>query len=256
VGFDRFDLTGRVALVTGGNSGIGLGYASGLAQAGADVCIWGTNEEKNRTAASRLEAHGRRVLALRCDVGQPEQIATAFARTVEELGPVDACFANAGVGSRGTPFVDMTMEEWQRIFRINMEGVFQTFQHAVRHMIERGRGGSLVVTSSSSAIFGAPRAEHYAATKAGVVAMVKGLAVEHARHGIRANAVLPGWIDTAMTERVLRTEPFEEKVLRRIPVRRWGTGEDFAGIAVYLASDASGYHTGDSFVIDGGYACF
>lgn len=256
MGFDKFDLTGRVALVTGGNSGIGLGFASGLAQAGAAVCIWGTNEEKNRAAEESLRTHGGRVLALRCDVGDPHQIAEAFARTVEELGRVDACFANAGVGGRGTPFVDLGLEEWRRIFQINMEGVFQTFQQAIRHMIERGGGGSLVVTSSSSAIFGAPRSEHYAATKAGVIAMVKGLAVEQARHGIRANAVLPGWIDTAMTERALRTEAFEEKVLRRIPARRWGIGDDFAGIAVYLASDASAYHTGDSFVIDGGYACF
>lgn len=123
-------------------------------------------------------------------------------------------------------------------------------------MVARGGGGSLVVTSSSSAIFGAPTSEHYAATKAGVIAMVKALSVEHARHAIRANAVLPGWIDTAMTDRVLRTEAFQEKVLRRIPLRRWGVGEDFAGIAVYLASDASAYHTGDAVVIDGGYACF
>ena len=150
----------------------------------------------------------------------------------------------------------MELEEWRRIFQINMEGVFTTFQESVRHMVERGGGGSLVVTSSSSAIFGAPRSEHYAATKSGVISMVKGLAVEHARHGIRANAILPGWIETAMTERVISSEIFEQKVKTRIPVRRWGTGDDFAGIAVYFASDASAYHTGDAIVIDGGYQCF
>lgn len=254
--YDAFDLNGTVALVTGGNSGIGLGFAEGLARAGADVCIWGTNETKNANAKEQLERHGTRVEALRCDVGDAEAVAASFERTVELLGKVDSCFANAGIGGSGTPFVNMSMEEWRRIFQVNMEGVFQTFQQAIRHMVERGEGGSLVTTSSSSAIFGAPRSEHYAATKAGLNAMVRGLAVEHARHGIRVNSILPGWIDTAMTERALGTDAFQTKVLRRIPQRRWGIGEDFSGIAVYLASKASAYHTGDEFVIDGGYACF
>jgi NAD(P)-dependent dehydrogenase (short-subunit alcohol dehydrogenase family) len=233
-----------------------MGFAAGLAEAGADVCIWGTNQEKNRRAEDELSRYGRRVLALRCDVGSAEQIDAAFAETLGAFGRVDSCFANAGVGGRGTPFLDMELEEWRHVFRVNMEGAFLTLRAAGRHMVERGGGGSLVVTSSSSAIFGAPRVEHYAATKAGLIAMIKGIAVEHARHGIRANAILPGWIDTAMTERALKTEAFESKVLRRIPLRRWGTGDDFRGIAVYLASNASAYHTGDTFVIDGGYACF
>ncbi len=254
--YDAFDLSGTVGLVTGGNSGIGLGFAEGLTRAGADVCIWGTNEAKNTAAKEQLKRHGTKVEALICDVGDADAVAASFERTVVLLGKVDSCFANAGIGGRGTPFVDMSMEEWRRIFQVNMEGVFQTFQQAIRHMVERGEGGSLVATSSSSAIFGAPRSEHYAATKAGLNAMVRGLAVEHARHGIRVNSILPGWIDTAMTERALGTEAFQTKVLRRIPQRRWGVGDDFSGIAVYLASGASAYHTGDEFVIDGGYACF
>ncbi|REJ77131.1 MAG: SDR family NAD(P)-dependent oxidoreductase [Acidobacteria bacterium] len=254
--FEPFDLTGKVALVTGGNSGIGLGFAEGLAKAHADVCIWGTNEEKNARAEQLLGRFGTRVAALRCDVGDQEAVRAAMAETLERFGKVDACFANAGVGSRGTRFVDMTVEEWRDIFRVNMEGVFFTLQESLKHMIERGEGGSLVVTSSVSAIHGAPRAEHYAATKAGVLAMVRGLAVEAARYGVRVNAVVPGWIETAMTERAVASEPFQEKVLTRIPVRRWGQPEDFSGIAVYLASDASNYHTADSFVIDGGYSIF
>ena len=254
--FEPFDLTGKVALVTGGNSGIGLGFAEGLAKAHADVCIWGTNEEKIARAEQLLGRFGTRVAALRCDVGDQEAVRAAMAETLERFGKVDACFANAGVGSRGTRFVDMTVEEWRDIFRVNMEGVFFTLQESLKHMIERGEGGSLVVTSSASAIHGAPRAEHYAATKAGVLAMVRGLAVEAARYGVRVNAVVPGWIETAMTERAVASEPFQEKVLTRIPVRRWGQPEDFSGIAVYLASDASNYHTADSFVIDGGYSIF
>ena len=189
--FSKFDLSGKVALITGGNSGIGLGFAEGLAEAGADVCIWGTNEAKNAAAAETLRKFGKRVLALRCDVGDREQVFESFAKTVAEFGRVDSCFANAAIGSRGTPFTNMTIEEWRDIFRVNMEGVFSTLQAAIRHMVERGGGGSLVVTTSGSAISGAPRAEHYAATKAGLIAMMKGLAVEHGRHGIRANAICP-----------------------------------------------------------------
>ncbi len=251
-----FDLTGKVALVTGGNSGIGLGFAEGLARHGADVCIWGRNADKNAAAEEKLKQYGGKVLALQCDVGDRDAVESGFAQTVETLGKVDSCFANAGIGSRGTPFVKMELDEWRDIFRVNMEGVFFTFQAAIKHMVERGEGGSLVVTSSGSAIFGAPRTEHYAATKAGVNAMIRGLAVEHARHGIRANAVIPGWIDTPMTAGVVDNEVFLKKVLTRVPLRRWGTGEDFSAIAVYFASDASAYHTGDAVMIDGGYGAF
>lgn len=241
---------------TGGNSGIGLGFAEGLAQAGAAVCIWGTNPTKNAAAVEQLKRHGRPVHSFVVDVGDQASVKEAFRETVAAMGGVDSCFANAGVGGRGTPFLDMSLEEWRAVFRVNMEGVFFTFQEAIRHMVERGGGGSLVATSSGSTIFGAPRSEHYAATKGGLLAMVKGLAVEHARHGIRANAVLPGWIDTAMTEKAVNSPVFQEKVLKRIPHRRWGQPDDFSGIAVYLASDASSFHTGDAINIDGGYACF
>lgn len=251
-----FDLSGKTALVTGGNSGIGLGFAEGLAGAGADVCIWGTNPKKNAAALEVLEKHGTKIMALQCDVGDEAQVEESFAKTVEGLGRVDSCFANAGVGSRGTPFVKMSITEWRDIFRVNMEGVFFTFRTAVRHMVEGGHGGSLVATSSVSAIDGAPRTEHYAATKAGLNAIVRGLAVEHARDGIRANAVLPGWIVSNMTQKAFETEVMNKKVKTRIPMRRWGEKEDFRGIAVYLASDASSYHTGDTFVIDGGYTIF
>jgi hypothetical protein len=254
--YSKFDLTGKVALVTGGASGIGLGYAEALAQAGADLAIWARNDARNRQAAELLQRHGRRVLPLRVDVSDERQVEDAFTRTVSELGRVDSCFANSGIGSRGTPFADMSIAEWRDIFAVNMEGVFLTFRAAVRHMKERGGPGSLVVTSSSASIFGAPRSEHYAATKAGVNALIRGLAVEHARDGIRANAVLPGWIDTPMTERLFNNETFVDRVLKRVPLRRWGVGDDFGGIAVYLASDASAYHTGDCMVIDGGYRCF
>lgn len=255
--FKPFDLTGKVALVTGGNSGIGLGFARGVAQAGADVCIWGTNAEKNARALEELQKTGRRVVALACDVGDEKAVEQAFAETLRQLGRVDACFANAGVAGFSNPsFTQLTSEEWHRVLRINLDGAFYTFRAAARHMVERGDGGSLIGTASLAAIEGAARHEHYAATKGGLISMIRALAVEFARNGIRANAVLPGWIETNMTANSMANEKFAKHVLPRIPVRRWGKGEDFAGIAVYLTSDASSYHTGDTFLIDGGYALF
>jgi NAD(P)-dependent dehydrogenase (short-subunit alcohol dehydrogenase family) len=256
--FKPFDLTGKVALVTGGNSGIGLGMARALAQAGADVAIWGTNAAKNAAAQAELAKSGRKALALACDVSDEKAVEAAFAETLAKLGRVDGCFANAGVSGRaGTKsFVEMTTEEWHRVLKVNLDGAFFTFRTAARHMVERGGGGALVGTASLAAIEGAPRSEHYAATKGAMISMIRALAVEFARHGLRANAILPGWIETDMTANAIGNEKFAGNVLPRIPMRRWGTGDDFGGIAVYLMSSASTYHTGDTFLIDGGYALF
>jgi NAD(P)-dependent dehydrogenase (short-subunit alcohol dehydrogenase family) len=252
-----FDLAGKVALITGGNSGIGLGLAMAVAQAGANVAIWGTNAEKNAAAKRKLEATGRKVIALQCDVGDEKAVDAAMAETVAKLGRVDGCFANAGVSGRGTAsFMAMTSDEWHRVLRVNLDGAFYTFRAAARHMVERGGHGVLVGTASLAAIEGAARSEHYAATKGGMISMVRGLAVELARHKIRAHAILPGWIETDMTANAIGNEKFRGNVLPRIPARRWGTGDDFGGIGVYLMSSAASYHTGDTFVIDGGYSLF
>ncbi len=251
-----FDLTGHVALVTGGNGGIGLGFAEGLARAGADVAVWGTNEEKNKAAVGHLAPHGTRVQAFRCDVGEEAEVEDAFAATVAAMGKVDSCFANAGVAGAGVRFTEMTLDEWRRVTRVNLDGAFLTFRAAARHMVERGEGGSLVGTASVAAIDGQPRGQHYAATKGGMVAMVRALAVELARYGIRANTVLPGWIETAMTDLFLGAEVVQQKVLPRVPLGRWGVPDDFGGVAVFLASPASAYQTGDTFVVDGGYTIF
>ena len=251
-----FDLAGKVALVTGGNSGIGLGMAQALAEAGADVAIWGTNAAKNAEAVAVLSATGVRVHAEVCDVGDEAAVDRAFAATLAALGRVDACFANAGTYGRKGKFVELDSAEWHRVTRVNLDGAFYTLRAAARHMVERGGGGSLVGTASLAAIEGAARNTQYAATKGALVAVIRALAVELARHGIRANAVLPGWIETAMTARSVGDEKFAGAVLPRIPARRWGTGADFGGLAVYLASDASAYHTGDCLVVDGGYSLY
>ncbi len=253
-----FDLTGKVALITGGNSGIGLGFAEAVAQAGADVCIWGTNPAKNAAAKVLLEKSGRKVLALECDVGDEAAVISAFQKTLAVFGRVDGCFANAGVSGRGgaPAFTEMTSEEWRRVMRVNLDGAFYTLRAAAKHMTSRPGGGTLVGTASLAAIEGAARSEHYAATKGGLVSMMRALSVEFARHGVRANSVLPGWIETDMTVNATSNPKFTANVLPRIPMRRWGKAADFGGIAVYLMSDAASYHTGDSFLIDGCYSLF
>jgi NAD(P)-dependent dehydrogenase (short-subunit alcohol dehydrogenase family) len=252
-----FDLRGHVALVTGGNSGIGLGMAHGLAQAGADVCIWGTNAERNESAAAELAKHGTRVRALRCDVREEAAVAEAFAETVRTFGRVDSCFANAGVGGHGTPFIQTTLEDFRRVTRVNLDGAFLTLRAAAAHMVDRGGGGVLVGTSSVSAIHGAPANQAYAASKAGLAAMIRGLAVELARYGVTAHAIVAGWTDTPLATRVLHDAKFQQNVMKRMPVRRWGEPGDFGPLAVYLASKGGGgFHTGDSFVVDGGYSIF
>jgi NAD(P)-dependent dehydrogenase (short-subunit alcohol dehydrogenase family) len=257
--YQPFNLSGRTAVVTGGNGGIGYGMASALLAAGASVAIWGSNPEKTRLAQEQLAREcgdAGRVHALVCDVGDESQVESAFARSVAALGSVDACFANAGVSSKGAQLVDMDLAEFRRVQRVNVEGVFLTFRAAARHMVERGQGGSLIATASTAAVEGAARNSHYGASKGAVTSMVRALAVELARHRIRVNSILPGWIETDMTERAIHNPKFADGVLPRIPARRWGKIEDFGGIAVYLASDASAYATGEQFLIDGGYTKF
>ncbi len=252
---DVTDLQGHVALVTGGNGGIGLGMAKALAAAGADIAIWGRNADKNTAAAAELEGLGVRVLALECDVADEQQVVTSFAQTVEALGKVDSMFANAGIGGFA-PFTSMSLAEFRRVMAVNLEGAFLCLREAAAHMVERGEGGSLVGISSVSAYYGAPGMEHYAASKAGLLAIIRGLAVELARYRIRANAILPGWTETDMIAPITTNERFVTNAIQRTPVRRWGTPEDMGPIAVYLADPANVFHTGDSLVVDGGYAVY
>jgi len=257
--FKPFDLTGKVALVTGGNSGIGLGMAHGLAQAGAKVAIWGRTADRNTAAVAALQAHGGEVFAQAIDVADEQAVVDGFAALLDKFGRADFVVANAGIGGGG-PFTGMTTERWRRVTAVDLDAVFWTFREACKHMVARAEagdpGGSLAVTGSTSAIHGAPGNQAYASSKAAVGAMVRGLAVEFARYGVRANAILPGWIRSEMTKPLQAWDKFNEKAIARVPMRRWGEPEDFAAIAIYLASDASRFHTGDSIVIDGGYTIF
>jgi NAD(P)-dependent dehydrogenase (short-subunit alcohol dehydrogenase family) len=256
-----FDLTGKVAVVTGGNGGIGLGMAEGLSAAGCAVHLWGRNAEKNERAVQTLRKKGARAEATICDVSDPTSVEAALAHALSTFGRVDGCFANAGVYSGAArSFLERPLDEWRRVLATNLEGAFLTLQAAARHMVERSKrgdeGGRLVVTSSLASLYGTARNEHYAASKAALNALARALAVELARYGITSNAILPGWITTEMTEGLFANERFVDAVKPRIPMRRFGEPHDFSGIAVYLMSEASAYHTGDLFVIDGGYTLF
>ncbi|WP_370329016.1 SDR family NAD(P)-dependent oxidoreductase [Mycolicibacterium hippocampi] len=251
-----FDLTGHVCVVTGGGSGLGLGMAHGLARAGASVAVLGRNPERLQIAATALREHGNPVLAVPCDVSDEQAVTAAMAQVRSELGWLDSCFANAGVRGSFTPLLDTTLTEFRSVTSVDLDGVFLTLREAARQMIAAGRGGSLVGVSSLGALQGMPRQAAYAASKAGVTSLLDSMAVELARHGIRANTIQPGWFETEMTAAGMADERFSSRVLPRVPARRWGGPDDIAGVAVYLASAASRYHTGDVLRIDGGYLKF
>jgi NAD(P)-dependent dehydrogenase (short-subunit alcohol dehydrogenase family) len=249
------DLTGKVVVITGGNTGIGLGLAKGVARAGADVAIWARNQTRNAEAVEVLEKLGVHASAQPCDVSDEDQVERAMAGTLADHGKVDCLFANAGIYG-DSAFVDMTLAEWRRVMAVNLDGAFLTLRAAARHMVSRGEGGSLVGVSSTSALFGAPRKEHYAVSKTGLVALMRSLAVELARYQIRANSLLPGWTDTELLSAAKENQKFVDATISRTPIRRWGTPEDFAEVAIFLADPAVHFHTGDTMVVDGGYSIF
>lgn len=249
---DLFDLTDHVAIVTGGNRGIGLGMARGLAAAGAGVAIWSRNAERNAAAAAELQGMGADAVGVECDVSDAQSVGAALDATVDRFGKVDSLFANAGT-TGAVKFEEMTLEEWRLVIDINLTGVFLTSQAAAQQMIRQGSGGSMVFTASLAATFGIPQSPHYTASKGGVLQLARAEAVRLARYGIRVNVVSPGWVATEMTEGVQAYKKANELAMARTPMRRWGTPDDFAGPAVFLASEASRFVTGAELQVDGGF---
>jgi 2-deoxy-D-gluconate 3-dehydrogenase len=248
-----FDLTGRVAVVTGGNGGIGLGMALGLARAGASVVIAARDAQKSEGALSELKRTGSPGAALEVDVLEPASIERMFARAAERFGRVDILITNAGTNIRKAPEA-YSLAEWTEVLDINLRGTFACAQAAYPYLCRAG-GGKIITIGSMTSIFGASFAAPYSASKGGTVQLTKALASAWAKDNIQVNSVLPGWIDTDLTKRARReVAGLEEKVRARTPQGRWGTPEDLAGIAVFLASRASDFVTGTAIPVDGGYS--
>jgi NAD(P)-dependent dehydrogenase (short-subunit alcohol dehydrogenase family) len=253
---------GLCVVVTGGNGGLGLGMAQGLARAGARVCIWGRNAAKNDAAIASLPSASD-ATAIVCDVSDEADVAKAMSATLEwSGGAVHSFFANAAVPGRIQPFTELSVEDWRATLAVNLDGTFLSLRAAARHMIDRGDGGSLVGVSSVSNFYGVAQKQPYGVSKAGIEALMRSLAVELAPHRIRANTLIPGWTDTAMLApdagfiASQHHDLVRRQTINRTPVRRWADPGEFAAMATFLADPSLTFHTGDRLVVDGGYSIF
>jgi 2-deoxy-D-gluconate 3-dehydrogenase len=248
-----FDLTGRVAIVTGGNGGIGLGMARGLAQAGASVVVAGRNADKSARAAAELEALGAKATAIAVDVRDEGACKRLIEETMRRFGRIDILVNNAGINIRKQP-QDYSLDEWREMIDTNLTSAFVLSNAVYPHMKAQG-GGKIIDIGSMMSIFGASFTGPYGATKGGIVQMARAMAVAWAKDNIQVNCVLPGWIDTELTVRARQNVAgLHDRVLARTPAGRWGEPGDFAGIAVFLASPASDFLTGTAIPVDGGYS--
>jgi 2-deoxy-D-gluconate 3-dehydrogenase len=248
-----FDLKGRVAVVTGGNGGIGLGMARGMAEAGAAVAIAGRNTAKSEAAAAELAKLGVKTAVLNVDVASEASCRKMIEDAAKALGRIDILVNNAGINIR-KPADQMALAEWKQVIDVNLTSAF-ICSHAVYPRMKEQGGGKIINIGSMLSIFGASFAPAYGASKGGIVQLTKSLAVAWAKDNIQVNAVLPGWIDTELTKKArAEVSGLNAMVLMRTPAKRWGTPEDHAGVAVFLASKASDFVTGTSIPVDGGYS--
>lgn len=247
-----FDVTGRVAAVTGGNGGIGRAIAVGLGRAGASVALLARDEQKNEATLAELRASGVSCLALRLDVTQRPALAPAMAQIEKQLGPIDILVNNAGIVAPSGGVLSESMETWDRTIETHLNASFLLSQLAARSMVGRRRG-KIINLASMYAIFGGARVPSYSAAKGAMVQLTKSMAIELAPHNIQVNAIAPGWIETDLTA-LARSSPMSEAILARTPANRWGQPEDLIGAAVFLASAASDFVTGVTLPVDGGYS--
>jgi 2-deoxy-D-gluconate 3-dehydrogenase len=248
-----FDLTGRVAIVTGGNGGIGLGMARGLAQAGATVVVAARNAGKSTDAVKELEAKGAKAASVSVDVTSEASCREMVQKAVDRFGRLDILVNNAGTNIRKQP-QEYTLAEYRTVLDTNLTSAFVCSQAAYPHMLRAG-GGKIINIGSMMSIFGASFTAPYAASKGGIVQLTRALATAWAKDNIQVNAVLPGWIDTDLTRQARQqVAGLHDRVLARTPAGRWGTPEDHAGIAVFLGGPASDFITGTAIPVDGGYS--
>ena len=250
------DLSGRAFVITGGNGGIGLAMAEGIAAAGGALAIWGRNTDKNEEALRTLGQFGVPVFAYECDVSDEAALRDTMNQSVEALGRLDGCFANAGRKGILKPIVDLSLEDWRAVMAVNLDGAFLTLREAARLLIEQGEGGSLVAVSSTSAIHGAAGNEAYGAAKTALNGLVRALAVGLARHKIRVNSLLPGWTKTELASAGYENEKFRTVTTQRTPVRRWADPSEFREVGAFLADPSMTFHTGQEVCVDGGYTVF
>lgn len=252
-----WDMTGKVVLITGGNAGIGLGFARGIAQAGGDVVIWGRRRDKNEAAAAQLRAFGKRVMTQEVDVSNEPLVTAAMIGAVRQMGRVDGVIANAGIMTRADSFLELTSEKYHQLLNINQHGVMYVARQAALHMKRRfdagDPGGSILFCASLSAVTGSAGMQHYNAAKGAIASMARGIAVDLGRYGIRCNTVCPGLTESETVKDPGPDSPLGQQARERTPIPRFGTPEDFEGIGVYFMSDASRFHTGDLVKIDGGW---
>ncbi len=249
-----FDLSGKVTLITGGNSGIGFGFAEAIARAGGDIVIWGRRADRNEEAAKRLRAHGVRLASLAVDVADETAQQRGFARALEEMGRLDGVIANAGFVCL-SPLVEMSLDQYDALQRVAQRGAFVTLREGARHMVERAktgdRGGSLIATGSLTNFAATPGIGHYAAAKSAMAGLVRTFALELGPLGICANMICAGLTKSEMVP-FDESHPLGQAAVAKIPLGRMATPEEIGGIAVYLISDAARYHTGDLITVDGG----
>lgn len=248
-----FDLKGKVTVITGGNGGIGLGFARGIAKQGGDIAIWARSQEKMIKAKAELESYGVKVTTQEVDVSSEQDIINAYNKVLEDHGRVDCVIANSGLAPSSRSVLEMTTEQYLNLINVNMHGAFYTLREGARVMVKRAEagepGGSLIFCGSLSIFKGIPGKEDYAASKAGVNAIIRCMAVEFGKYGIRANTIAPGYIKTEMTG--TDNSAIDQYMIPKIPMGRIGHPSDLEGVAAFLCSDASSFITGNTITVDG-----